>query len=349
MEFEANNNEHESLIKELYPDNNSPITGLNWTKEFTVTQEEASKYDKPDWLYKNLVIGGHIIAIPAPANGGKTTIFMYVAGEMSKQGIKVYYVNADIGQSDAKAMIEYANNHNFEILLPDMKEGQSMDNVVNNLKRMNNEGGDFSGMVFIFDTLKKMTDVINKSRAKDLYKMLRGLSAKGMTIILLAHTNKYKDSEGRPIYEGTGDLRTDVDELIYLVPKSNDDGGLTVSTEPDKVRGKFVPITFEIDKNRTVKQADNFVDVISITKRNQQLENDTPTIESITEAINQGHIKQSDIISFCKDKNISKRSVQPCLKRYADGNNQKWSVEKGFEHNTYFYKLISTPPPQWEN
>ena len=59
----------------------------------------------------------------------------------------------------------------------------------------------FSGQVFIFDTLKKMTDVINKRAAKDLLATLRGLSTKGMTIILLAHTNKYKgaDHKGRTL------------------------------------------------------------------------------------------------------------------------------------------------------
>ena len=332
--------EHEALIAELYPGETNDFNDFSWTENFTVSQEEATKYDKPDWLYRNLVIGGHIIAIPAPANGGKTTIFMYVAGEMAKKGINVYYVNADIGQSDAISMLEYANKHNIKLLLPDMKEGLSMDSVVNQLHDMNLNGGDFRNTVFIFDTLKKMTNVINKSSSKDLYKLLRWLSAKGMTIILLAHTNKYNDADGKPIFEGTGDLRTDVDELIYLIPQKNEDGGLTVSTEPDKIRGKFKPITFEIDSDRNVTLLETFIDVIDIKKRNHQLETDRPTIETVIEAISKKNINQTDIISYCKEKHIGKRAVQGVLKRYSFGEDQKWIIEKGFQHNSFYYQLI---------
>ena len=45
---------------------------------------------------------------------------------------------------------------------------------------------------------------------------------------------------GKPIYEGTGDLRSDVDELIYFIPEKHEDGSMTVSTDPDKTRGKFI-------------------------------------------------------------------------------------------------------------
>ena len=140
-----------------------------------------------------------------------------------------------------------------------------MEDVLRNLRSMAERKDDYSGIIFIFDTLKKMTDVINKKRSKELYLLLRSLSAKGMTIILLAHTNKYNDTEGKPIYEGTGDLRSDVDEMIYFIPEKHPDGSMTVSTDPDKKRGNFQPITFEIDPDRNVTQTD-YVDVASKIK-----------------------------------------------------------------------------------
>ena len=51
-----------------------------------------------------------------------------------------------------------------------------------------------SGYVFIFDTLKKFVDVINKKNAKDFLKLMRKLSTKGATVCLLGHTNKYTDA-----------------------------------------------------------------------------------------------------------------------------------------------------------
>jgi len=332
--------DHEALVKKLFPDENKSNDNFSWTEKYTVSKQEASKYDKPNWLYENLVISGHVIAIPAPANGGKTTIFMFVAGEMAKKGMEVYYVNADIGQSDAGYMIDYANKHKFTLLLPDMKEGLSMDDVVNNLKNMNKQSGDFSGSVFIFDTLKKMTEVIIKNKSKELYKLLRGLSAKGMTIILLSHTNKYKDADGNPIYEGTGDLRTDVDELIYLKPKHHDDGGMTVSTLPDKKRGKFIPITFEIDPDRNVKQSKQFIDVASLQERAARLEKDLPIIEIIIEAINNNKTKQAEIIEYCHERDTPKRRVLSILKEYSSGEEQKWVVITGLEHNASCYKVL---------
>lgn len=314
-------------------------SGLGWAEGFTVSRQEAEEYEHPDWLYQNLIIGGHVIAIPAPPNGGKTTIFMHVAGVLAERGCKVYYVNGDVGQSDAKAMVETAEEKGFHLLLPDMKPGLSMQDVVANLENMNEAGGNFSEVVFIFDTLKKMTDVINKSKAKDLYKLLRSLSAKGMTIVLLSHTNKYMGEDGRPIYEGTGDLRADVDELIYFIPHKNDDGSMTVSTEPDKVRGKFEPITFDIDPDRTVTQRDDFVDVVSMEKARKQREDDNPVIELITEAIRAENFTEAKILKHVKDSGagIGWRKVKGVLSRYTG---ELWRCERAFKDNAKRFSLL---------
>lgn len=311
---------------------------IDWTERFTVSEEEAALYDNPEWLYKNLIISGHVIAIPAPPNGGKTTIMMHVAAELAKKELSIFYVNADVGRSDAKSMVKYSADNNFKLLLPDMKQGLSMEDVVNNLSDMNAQGTDFSSYIFIFDTLKKMTDVINKKHSKELYKLLRSLSAKGMTIILLAHTNKYKDDEGKPIYEGTGDLRSDVDELIYFVPEKHDDGGMTVSTEPDKTRGKFEPISFEIDEERNVKQCEEYIDVVSKLQSEKRLDDDSAIIEAIEEAIRKGQYRQTEIVKHCHGV-AGRRVVRRVLKWYSQKPDQRWIEERGFENNVMTYRL----------
>ncbi len=195
-----------------------------------------------------------------------------------------------------------------------------------------------------------MIDVIKQSRSKELYKLFRGLSGKGMTIVLLAHTNKYKDADGKPIYEGTGDLRSDVDELIYLIPKKNDDGSMTVSTMPDKVRGKFEPITFEITPDREVSLSGEYVDVSAERERAAKREKDSVVIELVTESINKGGFKQKDIVDYCKEHSIGWRTTTAVLKRYKTGNhsgcNELWTKEKAFERNAWNYHLNSesTPP-----
>jgi hypothetical protein len=315
----------------------------SWAKKLMMTDEEANKISSPEWAYKNLIIKGHLIAIPAEPNGGKTTIFLHVSAELVKCGYKVFYINADVSGTDAKLMHEQAKDASIHLLVPDFKSS-SMKKIVEDLEKFNSDEADFSGAVFIFDTLKKMTDVIQKKQAKELYTLLRSMTAKGATIVLLAHTNKYKNTDGTPIFEGTGDLRSDVDELIYLIPEKHADGSMTVSTSPDKVRGAFVPISFEISANRMVKQLGDYVDTAQLNKDKEQFEKDASVIEVITEALLAGKPTQTDILKHCKEYSIGRRSCDPILKRYSQGLNMLWHRERAFQNNAWNYELVNKQP-----
>lgn len=317
---------------------------VSWTNQFTLTDDEVNMIADPLWIYPDMIIQGHVSVFPAPPNGGKTTIFTWLAGEIAA-GYKTFYVNADISGGDAKDLQREAKEKGFALLLPDMKAGLSMNDVVDNLERMNQRAADYSDYVFIFDTLKKMTDVISKGKSKQLYKTLRGLSAKGMTIVLLAHTNKYNDAEGKPIFEGTGDLRSDVDEMIYLIPQKHDDGSMTISTEPDKVRGSFKPITFHVTPDRQVSRSDEFVDVLEAKRQDSQREADETIIEAITEAIQDGKFRQTEIVEHCKSISIGWRIAQKVLDRYSTPPIQLWKCERAFQNNAKQYQLLDSVPP----
>ncbi len=312
---------------------------LEWIESFILTPEEEKMLTDAKWIYPNLIIQGHVIAIPARPNGGKTTLMTHIAGEIAND-YRVIYVNADVSGSDAKPMNDHAKAHGYTLLLPDMKAGLSMDDVVAQLERMNEASADYSGMVFIFDTLKKMADMINKSSLKKVLATLRGLSAKGMTIILLAHTNKYDGPDGRPVFEGTADLRADVDELIYLIPLKNPDGTMTISTDPDKVRGSFQPITFTVTPDRQVIPCNQYVDVAELNRAAEALERDETLIEAITEAIAAGKSKQVDIAAYCKEKyGLNHKQVGRVLIKYSRPPLRKWKREKGFANNAWLHEL----------
>jgi len=313
----------------------------SWFCDFELTKEEADMIAEPEFIYDDLIIQGHLIIIPAAPGAGKTTIALWVAEQLAPD-FRVVYVNADTSGGDAKELVTRAEEAGYTMMLPDMKAGLSMNDIVTRLEQWNECDCDYSRYVLFLDTYKKVTDVIIKSRAKETLKMLRGLSAKGMTIILLAHTNKYTDADGMPIYEGTGDTRSDVDEMIYLIPKKNADGSMTVSTLPDKVRGSFEPITFHISADRQVTQEANFVDVISANQTEKQQEKDETVIEAITEAINGEHSKQIEITQYCKDQyEIGWRSVKNVLTRYSG---KLWEREKLFQNHAWRYKLIKHSP-----
>lgn len=323
---------------------------MDWASEYELSKAEADAIAAPEWIVENLIISGHVVLIPAEPNGGKTTIMFHLSGEMVKQGFDVYYVNADISGGDAKPMVDLAKTKGFTLMLPDMKAGKSMDTVLENLINMTNDDKRYDNVVFIFDTLKKMLNVISKNAAKRFFELFRTLSAKGMTIVLLAHTNKYKDDEGNPIYEGTGDMRSDVDELIYLIPQRHDDKSMTVTTNPDKKRGVFKVISFNIDPNRNVTLLDEPVNTIQANQVANELKKDQVIIDAINQAILDGSTIQKDIITYCLQNTvIGERAIRKTLIKYtvdadlpatSDQNmgitTKLWSKARGGKNSSIF-------------
>jgi hypothetical protein len=177
-----------------------------------------------------------------------------------------------------------------------------------------------------------------------------------MTIILLSHTNKYDDEEGNPVFEGTGDLRADVDELIYLVPMKNPDGSLTVSTKPDKVRGDFKPITFDISKDREVTQRNQFVDTHSSQKLSGKIEKDQEVIDLVNKAIEDGYTTQKSIVDLVKnDSSYGVRVIRRVLSDYSKTIEKRddvvvladqglfWGKRHG-ERNSHIYENLVIVP-----
>jgi len=333
--------------------NNYQLTNLNWTEEFELSKEEADAIAEPEWIIPNLIISGHIVLIPAEPNGGKTTVMFHLAGQMVNEGYDVFYVNSDISGGDAKPLVEQAKVNGFILMLPDMKVGMNMDGILYKLIEMSDSPDRCDNVVFIFDTVKKMLNVINKNAAKRFFELFRKLSAKGMTIVLLAHTNKYKDADDNPIYEGTGDMRSDVDELIYLIPQRHDDKSMTVTTKPDKVRGAFEPISFNIATDRTVTLLDEVVNTTLANQVADELKQNQPVIDTIKQAILDGSTNQKDIIKYCADNGgHGERIIKKVLIKYtingdeptnseanAKVTNQLWSKAKG-DKNSFIFSVL---------
>jgi len=316
--------------------------GLGWLSESTPSQTELDEFDDPEFIYDNLIINNHIAVIVAPPNGGKTTIMYHVAGVMAAKGYDVTYVNSDVAPADAKALSKIAVNKKFRHVLPDIKGSYTMLELVGKLIEDSSKVEKYDKCVFIFDTLKKLCNVINKSHVKELFAGFRKLTAKGMTIVLLGHTNKYKDREGKPTYEGTGDVRADVDELIYLTPQKHPDGSMTVTTDPDKLRGTIKPITFNIDVARNVTLADEVVDTAQENLVQHELKRDINKIANIKQALKDGSKTQKDIIDYCKASSIGERVVKALLVKYSDESSNalpnQWQKVKG-ERNSFIYSL----------
>ena len=327
----------------LKPKNTQPTSSLEWLGDFEMTEAEVNAINDPDWVIQDLAPEGHVVAVAAPPGAGKTTILFHLCKSLSVSHT-VIYVHADTNPSDAKDYYLQAKAAGIRYLTPDMKVGLSMGDVVKRLETLAASDADLRGHLWVFDTLKKMVDMIQKKSLKHLLQTMRKLSNRGMTVILLAHTNKHKDEEGKTVFEGTGDLKSDVDELIYLDPLKQADGVLVVSTRPDKVRADIQPLTFEIDTERRVTSCKDFVDVPEQIAKELRREKDAVVIDLIHEALAAYKHKQIEIIGYCKETaGIGEHRVRAALKHYAQpGSSQLWTAEKQFQRNTWRYRPIQS-------
>lgn len=185
--------------------------------DLIVTHDDVKDIKEARMLYHSMIPEGHLVALVGAPGAGKTTVMEHVAAELVSEGLRVLYVNADIGAADIPLAKQMADEGRYSLLCPDVKEGMSMADVEKKLSDLANSDLPLVGYCFIIDTLKKLVSVIDKRAAASIFKLLRKLTSRGATVICLAHTNKYKDESGVHVYEGTGDLLADSDDVALLV------------------------------------------------------------------------------------------------------------------------------------
>lgn len=284
--------------------------------ELTLQEEDVKKMAEAEFLIPDMIVRGHIAAYVAPGNGGKTTIFVFLCEQLVKVGAKVFYINVDGSPGDLKRHFAHAAEHGYQVIAPDAKDGKSTQDVMEKLQAMAKSTQRLDNVVFIIDTLKKFVDVISKRDAKEFYKLMRSLSVRGATVCLLGHCNKYRDENGRPIFEGTADLRNDLDELIYLNSVQLDNPKrLEVTTDPDKKRAEFNPKSYIVylDDNRRVVESSVRLQIIRPDVR--------AVVELIKAAITDGNTSQKAIVEFVTERcEHGPKKVKQILHEYTGEN-----------------------------
>lgn len=296
--------------------------------DLALNDEVVEEMANAKFLIDDVLVEGSLSVFAAPANGGKSALFRYFCELLHKAGKITLYVNSDAGASDLKKHYDHAQKYKYRVVAPDARIGKSASDVTNLLKSIAKSNASCKEYVFILDTLKKFTDVISKAQAKEFYTLLRSLTVKGATICLLGHCNKYKDENGQHVYEGTADLRNDVDNLIYFDSFLNEQTNiLEVTTRPDKTRAEFHPTSFNIDKNNNL-QVTPVNGVINIIPAE-----DREIIDTAKAAISDGFDSQGMIIDYVKDRlALGDKKIKSRLDTYSDEPNIeliKFSSGKG--------------------
>ncbi|MBV5330331.1 MAG: hypothetical protein JZU65_22325 [Chlorobium sp.] len=91
-----------------------PIDPAQLLEAYAVGQEYVDKLGNERFLLPNLIIANHVVTIIAESGGGKTTFFFrHVAPELAKQGLKVWYIDADSPPSEHRDMKALADKYRF--------------------------------------------------------------------------------------------------------------------------------------------------------------------------------------------------------------------------------------------
>ncbi len=316
---------------------------LELFSQFAVTKEDVGEIMESKYIVDGLLIQGHMITIAGEPNAGKTALLVHLCSDISKN-YDVLYFNFDSPAEGIKYHYKKAAEDGYMLISPDIKIGLSVSDAIANLSKLADMDTDLSKTVLVLDTLKKCVDVINKSSVKDFNAVLRKLSARGCTVIMLAHTNKYRDQEDKLIYEGTGDVKSDTDELIYVEFKKHENGQ-TISTYPDKTRGVIRKMTFEMDKERNIKSSLIFKDVqASADVESRLIPKDKPHAIYIVKSILAGVTMQSRLVNHCRTKGFSVKGTYRILDVSTDRNNLNRFLERAAKDtqngNAIHYGLI---------
>ncbi len=204
------------------------------------------------YVIPGMVISGSIAQFYAKPNGGKTLFIMHSLIEQIKagnlKGDDVFYVNEDDNFSGFLYKCELADKYGFSMISTSRSEDENLRDpaAILDLIIASARSGNLSGMVFIFDTLKKFCSVMDKAMLAGFFRALRVITAHGGTVILLGHANKHLDN-GKLIYEGVSDIQGDID-IQYAIYNLSDrtDARQIIRFDNEKDRG-------EIDMVRTME------------------------------------------------------------------------------------------------
>lgn len=352
----------ESVI--AHPAENSPATSPQQTSLLdkyslkgmrTHLMQDAFKHKYA--LEPIAYMGQATAAFGAPGTG-KTLLIQHLAGNAISQGYidpaKLYYFNADDSHAGLLEKLEYADEFGYHTIA-EGHQGFSTGRFLKILDDLtaNNQA---SGVVIILDTGKKFFDPMSKRQSRTFGKHVRLFVMKGGTIVVLAHTNKYRDSEGKPIYAGTSDLVEDFDcaYLMYEVGTDIDAETKTIQFENIKSRGNVARqanYRYSIAEGLSYRELIDSVEPVDGTelsslKQAVELEADAKVIDAITQCILDGiEVKMQLADAAAKQLGISKRAALRILDKYcgSDSDKHQWNF-KVHERGAKKYYLLNPIP-----
>ncbi|ENM3889559.1 toprim domain-containing protein [Vibrio cholerae] len=334
--------------------------------QFAITniEEMRSMLTNDNWVLDRLALMGQITIIFAKPNSGKTLLTLRMLIDSVKNGSvagsDIYYLNSDDTLRGLTTKAELAAQYGIKMLASGYN-GFKNSHLAVMLEQLTARD-EAKGKVLILDTLKKFSDLMNKTESSAFNEIMRGFVSKGGTVIALAHTNKARDADGKVIFQGTSDTVDDADCCYTLdVVNSVDDSfrGTKLTTKTvlfenfkargdntDKVSYQYTKIDGEpysalLD---SVKPVDE-IEAMQAEKRgriDKKLADHAEEIQLILDAIAAGTQTTEKIISYLMEEGISRARAKKVLKEHSGDDyheGHRWRVERG-EKNGRLYRAL---------
>lgn len=329
------------------------------------SQAMRSKMMADKYVLGRIAILGQATAIYAKPNSGKTLLTLHLliesvaAGNIN--GADVFYINADDTFKGLVQKTELAEKYGFQMLAPG--HGGFDSNMLLRILQKMIEEGTATGKILILDTLKKFTDIMDKRVSSNFGKVMREFVSHGGTLIMLAHTNKNRDTNGKVVFSGTSDIVDDADCAYTLDATDTGSDTKTVLFENFKQRGD---VAREVAYTYSTTERQNYLDLLeSVCELDeakkqahqdharivQMLERNTDIIEAITEALDSGVCLKTELIDQAsKASGISKPKIGKVLdahtgKEWQSGH--RWYVTKAEKNGKIYHRLdVWAPKPK---
>ena len=332
--------DHEKIVvnesKKLNQLDRFSLTGTSSKLELEINESEL--------LLGDVVLTGQASVIFAAPNTGKTLItlrlIMAAKKNLNIDLSKLYYLNLDDTGEGLVQKLKIAEEFGFQMLANGHNHFNSND-FTSIIIDMTNKR-ECLGVVIVVDTLKKITDMMNKQKSSDFNKLVRKFVSFGGTFIGLAHVNKQLGANGKPIYAGTSDIVDDFDCGIVLHKCREDDDFHYVQFENIKSRGNVAQLaTYKYSNEKDLSYNELLISVEHVDVVNEQpfymQLSETNMIEEIKSLIEEGVNTKMILADVAAKKlNVSKRKI---LKFIETNIGLHWDFTVGNRNANIFFVI----------
>ena len=320
-----------------------------------MSEELAEQYSDQVLLLGLIILMYQSSVVYASPNTGKTLIILRLLINAIRQSkiepSNVFYINVDDTPNGLIEKLKIADEYGFHMLAEGYNGFRANDllSILADLVISNQA----KGVIIILDTLKKFTDLMDKRMSSRFSHVIRQFVMRGGTCISLAHTNKHRNSDGKPVYAGTTDIIDDADcaYLMYEINLDVDAGTKTVLFENIKARGyvaRQVAYRYSIAEGLAYREMLDSVEPVddieaSTLQQAAEVESDSHIIDAIAQCIREKiDTKMRLAITAAKRTGVSKRTVLRIIEKFTGSNPEvhRWNYEVG-ERGAKTYRLLN--------